>query len=352
MKKIIYIPILIIISIISLIFVYNDDFLYHKEILKITNIETTKTDEFTNTLGFKEKHYYNNITGIITNGINKGKYKTLKYEETYSQVVTDKYKISDKVFIKNNNIEGLKRDFYLTIVILLFIISITIVGEKKGLLSIISIILNITILYIGITLYFKGINILLLCLLETIIFSITSLLIAGGINKKTISAIISVITSIIIILLMLLIIIKTTNYKGINFNEISFLTVPIEDVLLPELIIGSLGAIMDVAITMSSSISEIIEKNKTITTKKLYKSSKQIGKDIMSTMTNVLFFTYLCSGLPIFILALRNGFTIYNYITTNFSLELTRFLCGSIGIILTIPISTFITIKIFKRGEI
>ena len=78
--------------------------------------------------------------------------------------------------------------------------------------------------------------------------------------------------------------------------------------------------------------------------------AKEIGKDIMSTMSNVLFFTYLCAGLPIFVLALRNGFTIFNYITTNFSLELSRFLVGSIGIVLTIPISAFISIKLMKRG--
>ena len=146
------------------------------------------------------------------------------------------------------------------------------------------------------------------------------------------------------------IIIKITNYKGINLNELSFLTVPAKDIILPELLIGSLGAIMDVSITISASIAELIEKNKKISKKQLNKSAKQIGSDIMTTMTNVLFFTYICSGLPIYVLAIRNGFSIYNYITTNFSLELTRFLVGSIGIIMTIPISTYITIKVFKRG--
>ena len=199
-------------------------------------------------------------------------------------------------------------------------------------------------------LYFKGINLLFLCILETIIFSILSLVLASGVNKKTLSAIISVIISTLIIVMLLVIVTRLTNYKGINFNEISFLTVPIEDIILPELLIGTVGAIMDVAITISSTVSEIIEKNKKIAEKKLHKSAKEVGKDIMSTMSNVLFFTYLCAGLPIFVLALRNGFTMYNYIATNFSLELTRFLIGSIGIVLTIPISAFVSIKIMKRG--
>jgi uncharacterized membrane protein len=56
-------------------------------------------------------------------------------------------------------------------------------------------------------------------------------------------------------------------------------------------------------------------------------------------------------GLPVFVLAFRNGFSFYNYITTNFSLELARFLVGSIGILLAIPISQFIAIKYLRRGD-
>ena len=350
-KKIVLI-LLIIISVISVIFVYNDDFIYKKEILKITSIKTINEDESSNLIGIKEKVYEKEITGIITNGKNKGTTKTIKYEETYSSVITEKYKVGDKVFIDNNNIETLKRDTYIVLLIMLFIIAIYIVGNYRGLLSVISVIINSIIFYIGLILYFKGINILFICIIESIIFSIISLLIAGGINKKVLSAILSVITSIIIVLLLLIIISKITNYKGINFNEIAYLTVPIEDILLPELLIGTLGAIMDVGITMSSSISELIDKDKNITKKNLYKSSKEIGKDIMSTMSNVLFFTYICAGLPMFVLALRNGVTITNFIASNYSIEITRFLVGSIGIVLTIPVATFISIKILKRGNV
>ena len=351
-KKNIVLIILILISILSVIFVYNDDFIYKKEILKITSIKTINEDESTNSLGIKEKYYEKEITGTITNGKNKGTIKTINYEETYSSVITEKYKVGDKVFIDNFNIETLKRDTYIVFLIVFFIIAIYIVGKFRGLLSVISVIINCIIFYIGLILYFKGINILVICVIESIIFSFISLLIAGGINKKVLSAIISVITSIIIMLLLLIIISKITNYKGINFNEIAYLTVPYEDILLPELLIGTLGAIMDVGITMSSSISELIDKNNKISKKNLFKSSKEIGKDIMSTMCNVLFFTYICAGLPMFVLSLRNGVTMSNYISSNYSIEITRFLVGSIGIIMTIPISTFISIKILKRGKI
>lgn len=334
-----------------LVITYNDDFLYKTEILKIDKITTADETSSFNSLGLEEKYYDRVIKGVITNGKNKGKTRIFHYEETYSSVVTDKYKVGDKVFIVNDEIDGLKRDFYVVTLFLVFIVLIVVVGEVQGILSIASVILNIIVFYLGLSLYFRGINILFLCILEVIIFSILSLIIAGGINKKTISAIISVIVSITILLVGVLIITKTTNYSGINFNELNFLTVPPEDIIIPELLIGSLGAVMDVAITISAAISELIEKDTKISIFNLKKSANQIGKDIMSTMSNVLFFTYLCSGLPIFVLAIRNGFSVYNFVVTNFSLELTRFLIGSIGIIMTIPITTYICIRVFRRNR-
>jgi len=351
MKKKIILFVLIILSLVILNFIYNDDFLYEKEIMKITSIDTIYETSSSNSLGLEEKYYLRSIKGIITNGNNKGDLRTYNYEETYSSVVTDRYKIGDKVFIYKGEIDGLKRDFYIAILVVTFIILMYAVGEFKGLLSIASVILNVIIFYLGLSLYFRGINLLFLCVIESIIFSFLSLFIAGGINKKTLAAVISVIATTFILLISMVLIIKLTNYGGINFNELNFLTVPVEDIVLPELLIGTLGAVMDVAITISSSISELIEKDQNISIKNLKYSSKQIGKDIMTTMSNVLFFTYLCASLPLFVLAVRNGFSVINFITTNFSLELTRFLIGSIGIIMTIPISTYISIKVFRRDS-
>lgn len=350
-KKRIILLLIIILSIISLIFIYNDDFLYTKEIIKVDSIKTVDTYYEYNELDLKEEYKIKEIKGTLTNTSNKGQTKTYKYEESYSSVVSDKFKVGDKLIVEKNGDLDLKRDFYVSLLLIIFIILIYIVGEYRGLLSVLTVVFNTLIFILGLDLYFRGINIIFICVIESIIFSVLSLFITGGINKKTISAVTSVFVSTLIILIMTLLISTLTNYEGINFTELSFLTVPPEDIIIPELLIGSLGAIMDVAITISSSIEELINKNKKITNKSLIKSSKEIGKDIMTTMSNVLFFTYLCGSLPIFVLAVRNGFSVINYVSSNFSLELTRFLVGSIGIIITIPVATFIAVKIFRRDR-
>ena len=63
-KKLISI-IIFLISIIILIFVYNDDFLYSKQIVKITKIDTISEEISQNSLGLEEKYYMRKITGII-----------------------------------------------------------------------------------------------------------------------------------------------------------------------------------------------------------------------------------------------------------------------------------------------
>lgn len=341
----------VILSVISLVFVYNNDFLYTDTIMKITKIETLSKETSTNTIGLEEFYYKQRIYGKVLNGKEMGKELIIPYETTFSSVVTEKYQIGDKVFVLSNNIEGLKRDQYVVLMIVFFVFAIVLVGKFRGLLAVVSVVLNILFFYFGLKLYFSGMNLLFLCMIESVLFTVLSLIIASGWNRKTLAAILSVIGSMILLLIGSLIIVHQTNYSGLSFNEMSFLTVPVEDVFLAELMIGGLGAIMDVAITMSSSISELIEKNRLISVTALKKSGKYIGQDIMGTMINVLFFTYFCSGLPIFVLAFRNGFTMYNYITTNFTLEMTRFLVGGIGIVLAIPISLTIALKILKRGE-
>ena len=351
-KNIVYILLVFIIFILLIVFVNNNDFLYKDKIIKINNIEIENEDYDYNDLGVKETIYKENITGVVTNGKDKGNIISIKYDRYKSLVVSEKYRVGDKVFIKDNEIDGLKRDKYFVYVLFIFFVSILVIGKKRGLLTIVSVIFNSLIFYLSIILYNNGKNIIVISIIISIIYTILSLIAASGFNKKSFSAILSVLLSEVILFLLIGILAVITNFDGINFNVLSYLTVPPEEVFISGLLIGGLGAIMDVSITISSSISEMIEVNKDISVKEIIKSSKHIGSDIMPTMINVLFFTYFCSALPTFVLAIRNGFTVHNFLSTFYTLEITRFLCGSIGICLSIIISIFISIRIFKRGDV
>ena len=350
-KRNLFILVGIIISIVSITFSFHNDFLYSNPILKVTDITVQKVEESSNPLGLIETYYIQTITGVLTNTKEKGKKLMIENECTTSDVVTETYQVGDKLLLERGEIKSLKRDSYLVTITGIFVIGLLLVGQSRGLFTIISVLLNTIIFCIGIKLYLGGISFLLLCVIESFLFASISLLLTSGFHKKTYLSILSVFLSFTILVLLSLAVTTITDYKGISFNEISFLTVPVTDVLICELLIGGLGAIMDIAITITSATSELIEKNQSITKKELRKSLSNIGSDVMGTMVNVLFFTYFCGSLPIFVLAIRNGYSVFNFFSANFSIELSRFLIGSIGILLTIPITIFLCTSLSKRGE-
>ena len=69
---------------------------------------------------------------------------------------------------------------------------------------------------------------------------------------------------------------------------------------------------------------------------------RAVSDDIMGTMVNVLFFTYICGGLPEMLLMLRNNLTVSFVWEYVLSFELVRFLVGSIGLVLAVPISQLV----------
>ena len=359
LKKNLKIIIFIFIAIFLIIFTYNDYNLYDDTIVRVINTkeEYVSTEEVT--FGYKESIYNEEIEAKVMNGEYKGEIVKFNNEYHKGEAYDQRYAIGDELFVslyvKNNiikrvNIDGYKRDKYIVLLILLFVFIIMLVGHLKGLLSVFSVVINIILFCFLIHINaIKSIGLVPLSFMVAILYSIVSLTLVSGVNKKTLSAIISSILGVILIFIISFIVIKITNYSGIRFDQMELLTRPYEEIFISEIILGGLGAIMDISISISSSLNELIEKNKRISVKALRKSGFNIGQDIMGTMINVLFFTYICTGISNLVIFFRNGVSISNLMTEYISLEMTRALTGAIGIVITIPISIYVSLYLYKR---
>lgn len=357
-KFIILYSIIFLIGITAIIFTFNNYSFYKEPIAKIISTEEEYISTDTITYGYHEDIYKQTIKAKILNGEDKGTEVNITNEYHKGAAYDQKYKKGDEIFvslnkrdgtIKNTHIEGYKRDKYIVILIVVFALTLIIVGKLKGFFSLISVILNIFIFNIIVMLNTKDISLPVLSFIGAIIFSIICLTLVSGFNKKTLSAIISSIIGVSTTMLITLLVIHFSQYSGVRFEQMELLTRPYEGIFISELILGGLGAIMDISISMSSSLNELIEKDEKITFKALTKSGFAIGKDIMSTMINVLFFTYICSVIPNLTIYFRNGIELSTLIDQYISLEMTRALVGAIGITLTIPISIYTTLIIYKR---
>ena len=94
-----------------------------------------------------------------------------------------------------------------------------------------------------------------------------------------------------------------------------------------------------------------MKKINDISIKALKTSGMEIGKDIMGTMTNILFFAYISGSIPMLILYFKNASSLGYTLSMNLSLEVARALAGGIGIVLTIPIGLYTTIFFINRKK-
>lgn len=356
-KRIISICAVIFLLMAAMVFTYNNYFLYKEDVVKITAVKNEEVYEKEGLNGEVEKYYNQEITAIIKSGEYKGKSITLNNTCSYSGVKDEGYKKGNYLFVSlsgsedklSANILSVKRDMYVMVLICVFILGIVIFAGKKGVLSIISIIMNIIIFTYALNEYVNGKDILKLCNLMIILFTMISLILASGINKQTVCAIISTLISVALIFIIYKII--KENFEQPEYMMMEYITNPehLDHIFMAGVLIGGLGAIMDVAISISVAVNELINKDKNISVKNLISSVKEIGYDIMGTMINVLFFTYMCGTIPMLILKIKNGYKFLSIIKFQIPFEIIRFLVGAIGIVVIIPISGFIAITILKK---
>lgn len=342
------------------IFASNNESFYNKPIAKITSIDETSSKS-TDVFGYSEDTYAQKIHAIIMNGKHKDEKITFNNAASYSQAFDFKFKINDEVFIsiKEDELGGvisasadeLKRDKYIVFVAVVFILSIILIGKAKGIMSLISLIFNIALVLIIIELFSKGIDILLLSVIATIAFVITTILLVSGIKKNSVSAIISTFIATAFSMAIAIAVMLITKSKGVFYEEMEFITSNSENIFIAQILIGNLGGIMDIAVSLSSAIKEMYNVNPDIGKSALVKSAKNIGSDIMGTMANTLIFAYISGSLPIILLLLKNGYSPFYIIQNNISLEMIRALAGSIGMVISIPISWHIAISFLKKKK-
>lgn len=351
MKKIKYI-ILIVISLFIIVFFNNNYFLYDDSILKITKIENIYYEE--------TESYTQELTGIIKNGEYKDEIFTVNNETSISSVYDETLNVGDNIFVKINSnnesissILGVKRDAQLIILLVLFIDLILIITGLTGIKTLISLAINIFLSVALLIFYIASnysFNLLLMFILLSILFIMFSLIIPHGINKKSLSAISSTFISLIISF--------TLSYTLINIfgDELYYYTMDYVDVVSDYksvfyviVLLSGLGAIMDIAITMSSSINELILKNKNITTKDLTTSGKIISEDIIGTMINVLLYTSFVSTIPTLVLVVKNNMTLFNAIDIYGQIQIVIILTSVLSVILAVPISLYTSLYFFRR---
>lgn len=346
--------ILIVLYLLAILFVTHDTWLYKTPIARLTKVETSVSGEVTGTRGTKEKTYKQNIQGVILNGENKGKKISFTNEYTYTGMMKQPYHKGDKVLLNGtkervgSGIRGVKRDTELVVLVGFLALVLIGIAGRQGVLTILTVILNTTVFAIGFWKAGDTSNVLEMCSRLVILFTVITLVGLNGTHKKTWSALLT--TLIVLAMIMGIFDVVIHHVEDLDYSTMEYLGSidnP-DEIFHAEILISGLGAIMDVAVAIAASLSEIVRKKPEVTFLELFKSGREIGYDIMGTMINVLLFVFGCGLIPTCLIRMNNDVSLFTIIKLHIPCELCRFLVESIGIVLAIPISILITSVIMK----
>jgi len=250
----------------------------------------------------------------------------------------------------NVSIYGYDRSLILVAAILLFIVTLVLVGGVKGLKSILGLAFTlICMMFILVPMVSKGYSAITVCVVIIIITSIVCFIILDGINIKTVSAMISTVAGVGIAGLFCFVVEKAAHLSGYNMQEAENLIlisvnnkINIKGLLTAGILLASLGAVMDIAISVSSSVCEIHSTNESLNARQLFKSGMNVGRDAMGTMANTLIMVFVGSSFNMLLLIFSYGIPIFRLINTDqIAIEILQAIAGSIGIILSVPIAAF-----------
>lgn len=235
----------------------------------------------------------------------------------------------------------------------IFFLMLLLIGRKKGILSFVSIVATVALIFFALTpMILHEVSPILASLIVCILSTVITIYLVGGLNFKSTSAILGSIVSVGFAAALSILSIKLATLTGFAGEEPMFLYTARPDldftgILSASMMLAALGAVMDTAVSIASTINEIYLTDKNLTIKDLFKSGMNVGRDIIGTMSNTLILVYLGSSLPLVLLSNNidlNKFFNLNQVAT----EITSALIGSIAILACVPVTAIISAYLIK----
>jgi len=248
------------------------------------------------------------------------------------------------------------RDHYIKYLLILFILALLLVGKMQGLKTIFT--LGVTLFFIfffELPLIIKGYNAVIVTVVVAIFITVITVTVISGLSKKTLAAVLGTTVGVVVAGGLAIFVSYKVNLTGLSMEEAMMLMsvyeteLNFQHLLFASILLGALGAIMDVAMSIASSIDELHNVNNSLSFRELFSSGMRVGRDIMGTMANTLILAYMGSSLALVLLFMSVNDTALRIINLDvIATEIIRSLAGSIGLVATIPVTALIAVTLIK----
>ncbi len=230
------------------------------------------------------------------------------------------------------------------------------IGRMKGFYSLLSIIVTVMLVFlIFMPMVLFNASPILAALIISVLSTVITMYLVAGYNSKTNAAILGTVLSLIFASALALLAIFLAHLTGFMGEESLFLymsrpDLDLQGILAASMIIAALGALMDVAISISSTINEIHITDPKLGVYELFKSGMNVGRDIIGTMSNTLILVYLGSSMPLVLLG-SNIDTAKFFNLNQVAGEILSAFTGSISLLACVPLTAIMSAWLIKRKQ-
>lgn len=230
---------------------------------------------------------------------------------------------------------------------LIFAALLVIIGRKKGVMALVGLLYTLAcIWFIQVPMILRGAEPIFVSIVIVALTTAASLLFLTGLSRKTLCAVLGCVCGVGVAGVFAAISGAISQLNGFNLPEAEDLvlratqdTVKISGLLVSGILVASLGAVMDVAMSIASSCWELRQLNPGLPKAALFRSGMNIGRDAMGTMANTLILAFAGASLNTLLLFRIYGYPAIQLFNSDaIAVELIRGIAGSIGIILTVPL--------------
>lgn len=254
-----------------------------------------------------------------------------------------------------------QRGNYILILALVFFLLVVVFGKMKGFNSLVA--LGFTCMAVFLVLIpaiLSGHNIYLIALIVCLYSIVSTLLIVVGVNKKSAAAILGCLGGVLLAASLMLLMDGIMHLTGLVESDSRLLlylpleiTIDLRAILFAGVILGSTGAIMDVAMSISSALWEVRLADARANFKSLLRSGIEIGKDTLGTMLNTLVLAYIGSSLTLILLLSAHSTSLTELLNSEMATaEFLRALIGGFGMFFAIPLTAIICAWWFVRTKL
>ncbi|MEG2081896.1 MAG: YibE/F family protein [Oscillospiraceae bacterium] len=301
------------------------------------------------------------FTAKFLNGYKKGEeVRVVQRIDSMYAIELRHVKAGDKIIVYANPDESIDvkymfAEFYrvdfLIFLAAAFCVLLVVFGKSKGVNTLISLVFTvISIFYVFIPAVLNNGNIYFWSICTCVFIILMTLLIVSGFTRKSLAAMSGCFSGVCVSGALVLIFDHFVHMTGLVNEDSMYLLllndenpISIKAVIFAAIIIGAIGAIMDVSMSISASLAELKEQVGHMSGAQITKSGLVIGRDIMGTMANTLILAYIGSSLSVTLLLVAyNSSVLLLFNTEMIIVELLQAIAGSFGILLTIPLTSVI----------